>query len=271
MDQNRIRATEFDEEDPDKWNKVTDADESGASKEKAVIGYETFIPTFDIFESSYSYVKHDTFMIFVEVRDLSKLDTTSKLSQCDEEGDDPTKESGRCPGEGRACLQVDNEYRCRCHSPFQETNNGTCVCPPGYEYHPEAEEEEAERLTCFSLCDFASTNPCKDEHQCVQTDTGVICEDPREKKVRSKNDNFDYYSWFGNADEYEDEKNEKSFSGFELGVSVALGILGTLVIVLIVFQARRTRKLRQLTEQITINRLPHTRSSYLPPAYGKNA
>ena len=91
MDQNRIRATEFDEENPDRWGPVQDGDENGVSMEQAVIGYETFIPTFDIFESSYSYVKHDTFMIFVEVRDLSELDTSSKLSMCDEEGDDPTK------------------------------------------------------------------------------------------------------------------------------------------------------------------------------------
>ena len=46
------------EEEPlsEKWGKVTDADEQGVS-EKASIGYETFIPTFDIFESSYSYIK----------------------------------------------------------------------------------------------------------------------------------------------------------------------------------------------------------------------
>ena len=46
------------EEEPlsEKWGKVTDADEHGVS-EKASIGYETFIPTFDIFESSYSYIK----------------------------------------------------------------------------------------------------------------------------------------------------------------------------------------------------------------------
>ena len=40
----------------EKWGKITDADENGVS-EKASIGYETFIPTFDIFESSYSYIK----------------------------------------------------------------------------------------------------------------------------------------------------------------------------------------------------------------------
>ena len=91
MDQNRIRATEFDEENPERWNMVTDPDENGVSREQAVIGYETFIPTFDIFESSYSYVKHDTFMIFVEVRDLSELDTSSKLSTCFDEGDNPAK------------------------------------------------------------------------------------------------------------------------------------------------------------------------------------
>jgi len=40
----------------EKWGKITDADENGVS-ERASIGYETFIPTFDIFESSYSYIK----------------------------------------------------------------------------------------------------------------------------------------------------------------------------------------------------------------------
>ena len=58
----------YDEEASDeplseKWGKITDADENGVS-EKASIGYETFIPTFDIFESSYSYIK-DHFNLFI--------------------------------------------------------------------------------------------------------------------------------------------------------------------------------------------------------------
>ena len=46
-------------------------------------------------------------MIFVEVRDLSKLDTSSKLSSCVAgPDDDGTKEQNRCPGMGRACMKV---------------------------------------------------------------------------------------------------------------------------------------------------------------------
>ena len=127
MDQNRIRATEANETSGE-WYQVDDADDSGASKAKSVIGYETFIPTFDIFESSYSYVKHDTFMIFVDVRDLSQLDTSSKLSSCDGTG---LTEPDRCKGEGLACLPKDGTYECQCHHPFVMNQEGGCDCPPG--------------------------------------------------------------------------------------------------------------------------------------------
>lgn len=87
MDQNRIRATEYNNEtedfNPNSWNPVVDADESGASIADSVIGYETYIPQFDVFNASYSYVKHDMFMILLDVRDMSKVDTSSKLTQCD--------------------------------------------------------------------------------------------------------------------------------------------------------------------------------------------
>ena len=62
----------YDEEASDeplseKWGKITDADENGVS-EKASIGYETFIPTFDIFESSYSYIKdHFNLIFFLQI------------------------------------------------------------------------------------------------------------------------------------------------------------------------------------------------------------
>ena len=120
-------------------------------------------------------------MIFVEVRDLSKLDTSSKLSSCVAgPDDDGTKEQNRCPGMGRACMKVSrfhvlllylnyifkvgSEYKCTCHYPFQpKLVNGTevCECPAGYNFNPTAEDAEAERLTCFSDCDFPETNPCK--------------------------------------------------------------------------------------------------------------
>lgn len=51
-------------------------------------------------------------MIFVEVRDLSKLDTSSKLSSCVAgPDDDGTKEQNRCPGMGRACMKVSHFMR----------------------------------------------------------------------------------------------------------------------------------------------------------------
>ena len=78
-------------------------------------------------------------MIFVEVRDLSKLDTSSKLTSCTEgPDDDGTKEQNRCPGMGRACMNVGNEYKCTCHYPFEtKIVNGTevCECPKGKVVH----------------------------------------------------------------------------------------------------------------------------------------
>ena len=46
------------------------------------------------------------------------------------------KDPGRCPGMGRACLKREDGYRCRCHYPFIEENDGSCTCPPGYEFNP---------------------------------------------------------------------------------------------------------------------------------------
>ena len=96
MDQNRIRATEYNNQsenfNPDAWMPITDADSSGLSQSNSVIGYETYVPTFDIFNASYSYVKHDMFMILLDVRDMSEEDTSSKLSMC-----------APCIGEGKVC------------------------------------------------------------------------------------------------------------------------------------------------------------------------
>ena len=58
------------------------------------------------------------------------------------------------------------EYKCGCHYPFKEVMVGevmTCECPPGYEYNPNAESQEVQRLTCYSLCDFPETNPCTED------------------------------------------------------------------------------------------------------------
>jgi hypothetical protein len=95
MDQNRVRATELDPENPAKWGIVTDPDETGASISDSVIGYETFIPSFDVFEASYSYIKHDMLMILLDVRDMRDEDTSSKLDLCAPEGAPP------CAGEGK--------------------------------------------------------------------------------------------------------------------------------------------------------------------------
>merc|ERR1719454_1787291 len=252
MDQNRIRATEFDEENPERWNMVMDPDENGVSREQAVIGYETFIPTFDIFESSYSYVKHDTFMIFVEVRDLSELDTSSKLSTCFDEGDDPTKDPGRCSGMGRACMKGNDGYKCRCHYPFIEEDDGTCTCPPGYEFNPEAEEQEAERLTCFSLCDFDETNPCSSNEVCSQSDSGVECKAQSTENEPANVKPVNFHGLYGVTD----DKVETSFTSFQMGVSIALSVMGTLIAIGIIYgiiQYRRMAKLRKLTQELTMH------------------
>merc|ERR1719378_605050 len=152
---------------------VEDADETGASISDSVIGYETFLPTFDIFESSYSYVKNDMFSILLDVRDMSKEDLSSKLTQC-----------SPCYGEGKSCQQVKNnsyKYECTCHYPYEQvflgdTGNFTCNCPVGYIYNPDAENQEVERLGCYSLCDFPQTNPCNDGEVCKQDKDGAHCE-----------------------------------------------------------------------------------------------
>ena len=48
---------------------VDDADEEGLS-EKSSVGYQTMIPLFDLFEASYSYIKHDMVMLMLDMRDL---------------------------------------------------------------------------------------------------------------------------------------------------------------------------------------------------------
>lgn len=233
MDQNRVRATELSEEEPQKWFPIADADESGASVADSVIGYETFIPTFDIFNSSYSYVKHDMFMIFVEVRDMRDEDMSSKLDLC---GD------LECSGRGKSCLpnpENQYDYRCTCHYPFKEVWNGdrfTCECPEGYENNPNAENEEIERLSCFSLCDFAETNPCGEGFECKQESTGAVCVEiveqpewsppdpkPTPSKTRAgvKSDEYNY--------EY-DIDDEESFTSTDLALAVILTFLTTAVL-----------------------------------------
>jgi len=184
MDQNRIRSTGplyyNPEEEPKAWMPVEDADDTGASKADSVIGYETFIPTFDIFESSYSYVKNDMFSILLDVRDMSKVDLSSKLSMC-----------SPCAGEGKSCQQVKNnpyKYECTCHYPYEEVineefGNFTCGCPVGYIYNPDAENQEVERLSCYSLCDFPQTNPCGDDEVCKQDLDGAHCEKIEDKPI----------------------------------------------------------------------------------------
>merc|ERR1711892_339087 len=257
----------------ERWNMVTDPDENGVSREQAVIGYETFIPTFDIFESSYSYVKHDTFMIFVEVRDLSELDTSSKLSTCFDEGDNPAKDPGRCSSMGRACMKGDDGYKCRCHYPFIEENDGTCTCPPGYEFNPEAEEQEAERLTCFSLCDFDETNPCTADEVCSQSDSGVECKNLsasfESEKLKTNNFNADVFN-DENPDDYFDD--EIYFTSFQMGVSIALSVMGTLIAIGIIYgviQYRRMVKLRKLTHELTMQSIQ--RNQTLPPTYAPHS
>jgi len=272
MDQNRIRTTGFQDENPERWGKVTDPDENGVSIANGTIGYETFLPTFDIFESSYSYIKHDTIMIMLDVRDLSQLDTTSKLSQCTDEDEDPTKESGRCPGMGRACMNVDDTYRCTCHYPFVEQGDGSCLCPPGYEFNPDAEEMEAERLTCFSLCDFADTNPCSEDEVCEQTSSGVTCiaEDQPTRSAtlvqnRAKADvDPEILENFEADDVSTSEAGGVGFTKFELGISIAVAVLGTMLVVLVcymVMQYKRMQRIKRMT-QMTMQQIQR-----FPPAY----
>jgi hypothetical protein len=257
MDQNRVRAIQvgygYDEdlsEEPlsEKWGKITDADENGVS-EKASIGYETFIPAFDIFESSYSYIKHDTFMIFVDVRDLSKLDTSSKLSSCVAgPDDDGTKEQNRCPGMGRACMKVGKEYMCTCHYPFEtKVVNGTevCECPNGYNFNPTAEDAEAERLTCFSDCDFPETNPCKGDEICVQTESGSTCKATFETKSEQTRP-------LVRTAQSDSTPDEKTFSPFEFGISIAMTFFGTVLLGMLLYlirSHRRAQKIKKLTSQ----------------------
>lgn len=48
---------------------VTDADDEGLSVNSSA-GYQTMIPLFDLFEASYSYIKHDMVMLMLDMRDL---------------------------------------------------------------------------------------------------------------------------------------------------------------------------------------------------------
>jgi len=51
------------------WGMVTDADTDGLSAISSA-GYQTMIPLFDLFEASYSYIKHDMVMLMLDMRDL---------------------------------------------------------------------------------------------------------------------------------------------------------------------------------------------------------
>ena len=84
-------------------------------------------------------------------------------------------------------------------------------------------------------------------HQCIQTETGVICEDPRMNKTmiqssfKSYGRDYIYYDYGENYNNKEDTVNEK-FNSFQLGVSIALSVMGTLIAIGCVYAVIQMRR-----------------------------
>merc|ERR1712241_1052416 len=122
----------------------------------------------------------------------------------------------------------------------------------------EAEEQEAERLTCFSLCDFDETNPCTSDEVCSQSDSGVECKakatknEPKNLKV-PKFVGFDADDYNGDYDFTNDDyngdydfTNQTSFTSFQMGVSIALSVMGTLIAIGIIYGIIQYRRMIKL-------------------------
>ena len=68
-------------------------------------------------------------------------------------------------------------------------------------------------------------------HRCLQTEDGVICEDPRNMTIKNqpevspKASNFDYSPIYSE----EEKTTVQGFTSFQLGVSIALSVMGTLL------------------------------------------
>ena len=71
-------------------------------------------------------------------------------------------------------------------------------------------------------------------HRCLQTEDGVICEDPRnmtsksQPEVSPKASNFEYNDYYPIYSE-EENTTVQGFTSFQLGVSIALSVMGTLL------------------------------------------
>ena len=76
-------------------------------------------------------------------------------------------------------------------------------------------------------------------HRCLQTAEGVVCEDPRNATIKAqpedslKTSNFGDYSAYPDDYYYEQKEDQEitvqGFTSFQLGVSIALSVMGTLL------------------------------------------
>ena len=94
-------------------------------------------------------------------------------------------------------------------------------------------------MTCFSLCDFDETNPCTADEVCSQSDSGVECKNQgasfESKTLKANNFDADVF----NAENFDDETY---FTSFQMGVSIALSVMGTLIAIGIIYGVIQYRR-----------------------------
>ena len=89
-------------------------------------------------------------------------------------------------------------------------------------------------MTCFSLCDFDETNPCTSDEVCSQSDSGVEC---KARTTKSEPGYLKAAKFVSSVGEYDlsDDNDGSSFTSFQMGVSIALSVMGTLIAIGIIY------------------------------------
>lgn len=91
-------------------------------------------------------------------------------------------------------------------------------------------------MTCFSLCDFDETNPCTSDEVCSQSDIGVECKSQATKSEPGYLKAAKFGKSSGdNSYDLTDDNDGSSFTSFQMGVSIALSVMGTLIAIGIIY------------------------------------